>query len=200
MISDMDQPLGRKVGNALEVIEAIDTLRGKGPEDFTLLVKTLATYMIMLGGKASSEDEALKMIDDVIESGRALDKLAEFVKAQGGDPAQVYDTSLLKIADKKKVITAEKSGYISRIVCDSVGVSCMMLGGGRASKEDVIDLSVGIELLKKVGSKVTAGDELAYVYYNDEKNLESALDKLIGSYEYSDNAPEAQKLIKEVIR
>ena len=200
VISDMDQPLGRKVGNALEVIEAIDTLRGKGPEDFTLLVKTLATYMIMLGGKASSEDEALKMIDDVIESGRALDKLAEFVKAQGGDPAQVYDTSLLKIADKKKVITAEKSGYISRIVCDSVGVSCMMLGGGRASKEDVIDLSVGIELLKKVGSKVSAGDELAYVYYNDEKNLESALDKLIGSYEYSDNAPEAQKLIKEVIR
>ncbi len=200
VISDMDQPLGRKVGNALEVIEAIDTLRGKGPEDFTLLVKTLATYMIMLGGKASSEDEALKMIDDVIESGRALDKLAEFVKAQGGDPAQVYDTSLLKIADKKKVITAEKSGYISRIVCDSVGVSCMMLGGGRASKEDVIDLSVGIELLKKVGSKVTAGDELAYVYYNDEKNLESALDKLKGSYEYSDNAPEAQKLIKEVIR
>ena len=200
VISDMDQPLGRKVGNALEVIEAIDTLRGKGPEDFTLLVKTLATYMIMLGGKASSEDEALKMIDGVIESGKALDKLAEFVKAQGGDPAQVYDTSLLKIADKKKVITAEKSGYISRIVCDSVGVSCMMLGGGRASKEDVIDLSVGIELLKKVGSKVSAGDELAYVYYNDEKNLESALDKLNGSYEYSDNAPEAQKLIKEVIR
>lgn len=200
VISDMDQPLGRKVGNALEVIEAIDTLRGKGPEDFTLLVKTLASYMIMLGGKASSEDEALKMIDDAIESGRALDKLAEFVKAQGGDPAQVYDTSLLKIADKKKVITAEKSGYISRIVCDSVGVSCMMLGGGRASKEDVIDLSVGIELLKKVGSRVSAGDELAYVYYNDEKNLESALDKLKGSYEYSDNAPEAQKLIKEVIR
>ncbi len=200
VISDMDQPLGRKVGNALEVIEAIDTLRGKGPEDFTLLVKTLASYMIMLGGKASSEDEALKMIDDVIDSGRALDKLAEFVKAQGGDPAQVYDTSLLKIADKKKVITAEKSGYISRIVCDSVGVSCMMLGGGRASKEDVIDLSVGIELLKKVGSRVSAGDELAYVYYNDEKNLESALDKLKGSYEYSDNAPEAQKLIKEVIR
>ncbi len=200
VISDMDQPLGRKVGNALEVIEAIDTLRGKGPEDFTLLVKTLATYMIMLGGKASSEDEALKMIDGVVESGKALDKLAEFVKAQGGDPAQVYDTSLLKIADKKKVIIAEKSGYISRIVCDSVGVSCMMLGGGRASKEDVIDLSVGIELLKKVGSKVSAGDELAYVYYNDEKNLESALDKLNGSYEYSDNAPEAQKLIKEVIR
>ena len=200
VISDMDQPLGRKVGNALEVIEAIDTLRGKGPEDFTLLVKTLATYMIMLGGKASSEEEAMKMIDDVIESGKALDKLAEFVKAQGGDPAQVYDTSLLKVSDKKKVITAEKSGYISRIVCDSVGVSCMMLGGGRASKEDVIDLSVGIELLKKVGSQVNAGDELAYVYYNDEKNLAPALEKLKGSYEYSDQAPAPQKLIKEVIR
>ena len=200
VISDMDQPLGRKVGNALEVIEAIDTLRGKGPEDFTLLVKTLATYMIMLGGKASSEEEAMKMIDDVIESGKALDKLAEFVKAQGGDPAQVYDTSLLKVSDKKKVITAEKSGYISRIVCDSVGVSCMMLGGGRASKEDVIDLSVGIELLKKVGSQVNAGDELAYVYYNDEKNLAPALEKLKGSYEYSDRAPAPQKLIKEVIR
>ena len=102
VISDMDQPLGSKVGNALEVIEAIDTLRGKGPEDFTLLVKTLATYMIMLGGKASSEEEALKMIEDVIESGKALDKLAEFVKAQGGDPSQVYDTSLLKVSDKKK--------------------------------------------------------------------------------------------------
>ena len=200
VISDMDQPLGSKVGNALEVIEAIDTLRGKGPEDFTLLVKTLATYMIMLGGRASSEEEALKMIDDVIESGRALDKLAEFVKAQGGDPSQVYDTSLLKVSDKKKVITAEKSGYISRIVCDSVGVSCMMLGGGRASKEDVIDLSVGIELLKKVGSKANAGDELAYVYYNDEKNLDAALQKLKGSYEYSESAPEPQKLIKEVIK
>ncbi|MCR5619305.1 MAG: pyrimidine-nucleoside phosphorylase [Lachnospiraceae bacterium] len=200
VISDMDQPLGRKVGNALEVIEAIDTLRGKGPDDFTLLVRTLASYMIMLGGKASSEEEALKMIDDVIESGKALDKLAEFVKAQGGDPSQVYDTSLLKVSDKKKVITAEKSGYISRIVCDSVGVSCMMLGGGRASKEDVIDLSVGIELLKKVGSQVNAGDEIAYVYYNDEKNLDAALQKLKGSYEYSDKAPEPQKLIKEVIR
>ncbi len=200
VISDMDQPLGRKVGNALEVIEAIDTLRGKGPDDFTLLVRTLASYMIMLGEKASSEEEALKMIDDVIESGKALDKLAEFVKAQGGDPSQVYDTSLLKVSDKKKVITAEKSGYISRIVCDSVGVSCMMLGGGRASKEDVIDLSVGIELLKKVGSQVNAGDEIAYVYYNDEKNLDAALQKLKGSYEYSDKAPEPQKLIKEVIR
>ena len=200
VISDMDQPLGRKVGNALEVIEAIDTLKGNGPEDFTLLVKTLATHMIMLGGKASSEEEALRMIDDVIGSGKALDKLAQFVSAQGGDPAQVYDTSLLKVSDKKKVITAEKSGYISRIVCDSVGVSCMMLGGGRASKEDIIDLSVGIELLKKVGSEVSAGEELAYVYYNDEKNLDAALDKLKGSYEYSDRAPAPQKLIKEVIR
>lgn len=200
VISDMDQPLGNKVGNALEVVEAIDTLKGNGPEDFTLLVRTLASYMIILGGKAASEEEALKMVDDVIESGRALDKLAQFVSAQGGDPAQVYDTSLLKVSDKKKVITAEKSGYISRIVCDSVGVSCMMLGGGRSSKEDVIDLSVGIELLKKVGSKVNEGDEIAYVYYNDEKNLEAALEKLKDSYEYSDVAPEPQKLIKEVIR
>ena len=199
VISDMDQPLGNAVGNAIEVREAIDTLNGKGPDDFTELVYTLASYMIVLGGKAADVTEARKMAEEAVKSGAALDKLAAFVGAQGGNSEQVYHPELLKVSDKTVTVKADKAGFVSRIVCDEVGVACMMLGGGRASKEDTIDLSVGIRLLKKRGDKVEAGDDLAVVYYNDEKRLDEALKKLSDSYVISDSAPEKQDLIKKVI-
>ncbi len=199
LITDMDQPLGNAVGNAIEVREAIDTLNGKGPKDFTDLVYALAVKMLILGEKAKTEDEALEKIKEAVSSGKALDKLAEFIKAQGGDPAQVYDPGLLKVSDKTTVLKAEESGYIDRITCDMVGVSCMMLGGGRASKEDNIDLSVGIRLLKKKGDEVKAGDDLAIIYYNDEKKLSSSVEELKKAYHISSEKPEESVLIKEMI-
>lgn len=200
IISDMDQPLGFAVGNAIEVREAIDTLNGKGPDDFTELVYTLATYMIMLGGKASSEDEALAMIKEAVSGGKALDKLAAFIGSQGGDTEQVYHPELLKVSDKTVTVKADEDGYIDHIICDRVGVSCMMLGGGRASKEDAIDLSVGIKLIKKVGDEVKKGDDLAIVYYSKEDGLEDALDKLKSSYIISSVKPEKKPLIKNIIK
>ena len=199
LITDMDQPLGNTVGNAIEVREAIDTLNGKGPSDFTELVYTLAQKMLILGGKAVNDDEALGMIKSVISSGKALDKLAAFVKAQGGNKDQVYDPSLLKVSDKTTFLKADESGFIDRITCDKVGVSCMMLGGGRASKEDTIDLSVGIELLKKKGDEVAKGDNLAVIHYNDENKLSSAMDELKSAYHISSEKPEETVLIKEMI-
>ncbi len=199
LITDMDQPLGNTVGNAIEVREAIDTLNGKGPSDFTELVYTLAKKMLILGGKAVNDDEALGMIKSVISSGKALDKLAAFVEAQGGNKDQVYDPSLLKVSDKTTFLKADESGFIDRITCDKVGVSCMMLGGGRASKEDTIDLSVGIELLKKKGDEVAKGDNLAVIHYNDENKLSSAMDELKSAYHISSEKPEETVLIKEMI-
>ncbi|MBP8968939.1 MAG: pyrimidine-nucleoside phosphorylase [Lachnospiraceae bacterium] len=200
VISDMDQPLGLTVGNAIEVREAIDTLNGHGPEDFTELVYTLATYMIMLGGKASSEEEARSMIKDAVSSGRALDKLAAFIGSQGGNTEQVYHPELLRVSDKSVTVKAEDDGFVDHIICDRVGVACMMLGGGRASKEDEIDLSVGIKLIKKVGDEVKKGDDLAVVYYSRKEGLEEALDKLKSSYKIAAVKPEKQPLIKNIIK
>lgn len=199
VISDMDQPLGNAVGNAIEVREAIDTLKGKGPADFTELVMTLASYMIMLGGKADTVSKARLLAEDAVKSGAALKKLGEFIEAQGGSADQVYHPETLKVSDKSITVKADRSGFVDRIICDEVGVACMMLGGGRASKEDVIDLSVGIRLLKKRGDRVESGDDLAIVYYNDEKNLSEAALKLKNSYFISDTEPAGQDLIKMII-
>jgi pyrimidine-nucleoside phosphorylase len=155
--------------------------------------------MIVLGGKASDVKEARAMAEEVIANGKALDKLAAFVKAQGGDPEQVYHPEKLHVSEKSIAVKAGADGFVERIICDEVGVSCMMLGGGRASKEDTIDLSVGIKLLKKRGDEVRCGEELAIVYYSDEKSLPAALDKLSGAYIISYNKPEKEALIKKVI-
>ena len=199
VISDMDQPLGNAVGNAIEVREAIDTLKGEGPADFTELVMTLASYMIMFGGKASSAEEARDLAEEAVKSGAALKKLGEFIEAQGGSADQVYHPETLRVSDKSVTVKADQAGFVERIICDEVGVACMMLGGGRASKEDVIDLSVGIRLLKKRGDHVESGEDLAVVYYNNEKNLSDALDKLKNSYIISDTEPAAQNLIKMIV-
>ena len=149
VITDMDQPLGRAVGNSLEVREAIDTLRGEGPADFKEVVFALGSQMLMLAGRAADEKEARALMEGVIEDGSALDKFAQFVRAQGGDAAPVYDTSLLPVAGKTLEVTAKESGYVHRILAEDIGIACMTLGGGRETKESAIDLSVGIILEKK---------------------------------------------------
>lgn len=199
VISDMDQPLGFAVGNALEVKEAIDTLKGKGPDDFTALCMELGSQMLIAGKAAKDKDDAVKKLKEVIDNGSALNKLADFVKAQGGDESYVYDTDKLPKAKYSVAVTAPVSGYISHITCDEVGICSMILGGGRETKESEIDLSVGIVLDKKVGDYVKAGDLLATVYSNHEDKTAVCIERLLKTYSFSDSPVEKTSIIKKVI-
>lgn len=199
VVSDMDQPLGFAVGNALEVKEAIDTLRGEGPADFVELCMTLGSQMLIAGGKAKDDKEAKTMLQKVIEDGSALKKLAEFVEAQGGDAAAVYDTSKLPKASIIEPVEAPESGYIAKIACAEVGICSLILGGGRETKESEIDLAVGIVLTKKVGDKVEKGDVIAYIHANDCKKLENAKERFLKAYTYSSEEMPASKMIKCII-
>ena len=198
VISDMDEPLGFAVGNALEVKEAIETLKGNGPKDFTELCLTLGSWMLMAGKRADSEKEARQMLKEVIANGKALEKLARFVEAQGGNKEAVYHPELLPKAKRITPLLAEEEGYISQIVCDEVGICSLLLGGGRETKESVIDLSVGIVLQKKVGDYVKKGDVLAYLHSNDEKKEEQARTRLKRAYSFSKDPVEKQPLIKGI--
>lgn len=186
VITDMDQPLGYAVGNSLEVLEAIDTLNGNGPEDFKEVVFALGSVMLQFAGKAKDDVEARKLMEGVIADGSAKNKFAEFVKAQGGDPAPIYDTSLLAVAKKEVPVIAAQDGYVHRILAEDIGIACMSLGGGRETKESEIDLSVGIVLKKKIGDAVKAGDTLAVIYGNDEKKIAHANDLIARAYEIND--------------
>lgn len=200
VISDMDQPLGNMVGNALEVREAIDTLKGKGAEDFTSLCYTLGSYMLMMGEKAKNEEQAREMLKNVIENGSALNKLAEFVKAQGGDERMVYHPELLPKAGLTEPIYAPKAGWVNKLVCDEVGICSLILGGGRETKESAIDLSVGIELKKKIGDYVEKGEALAYLYANDSAKLAAAKERLLLAYQIGKEKKKANPIIIDVVK
>jgi pyrimidine-nucleoside phosphorylase len=174
VISDMDQPLGYAVGNALEVREAIDTLKGSGPADFVELCLSLGAQMVIAGRKAETEAEARNMLLSKIEDGSALDKLAEFVAAQGGDSFYVYEPQKLPAAEFVMEVKAESAGWITHIDCDEVGRCSLILGGGRETKESSIDLSVGLVLNKKVGDRVEAGDVLVKIHGNDQQKMKEA--------------------------
>ncbi len=199
VVSDMDQPLGFAVGNALEVKEAIDTLKGRGPEDFVELVMTLGTQMLIAGGKAGSEAEARKMLQETIDSGSALKKFAEFVKAQGGDANAIYDTGLLPRASIVEPVFIQETGYIEHIECDEVGVCSLMLGGGRETKDSEIDLSVGILLTRKVGEYVDRGDIVAYIHGNNHEKIRAARKRLLDAYTISVVKPEKPVMVKCII-
>lgn len=200
VISDMDQPLGYAVGNALEVKEAIATLKGEGPTDFLELCLTLGAQMLIAGDRAKEETEARKMLQCVIEDGSALRKLAEFVEAQGGDPAAVYDEGLLPKASMIEECRAEEEGYISHIACDEVGICSLILGGGRETKESTIDLAVGIVLLKKTGDYVRAGEALAILHANDREKLKAAEARLKKAYEITNKEPLKPPFIRGILR
>jgi pyrimidine-nucleoside phosphorylase len=199
VISDMDQPLGYAVGNSLEVKEAIDTLKGNGPEDFTLLCKTLGAYMLMAGEKAGSFDEACEKIDNAIKDGRALDKLAQFIEAQGGDKDMVYHPERLPKASIIEEIPSPTEGYIELIVCDEIGMCSLVLGGGRETKESDIDLSVGLVINKKVGDYVKEGEPLAFIHANSREKLEAARKRFVDAYTFSKSPIEKKPLIRGVV-
>lgn len=197
VISDMDQPLGNAVGNALEVKEAIETLKGHGPADFTELCMTLGSCMLMVAEIAENEQQAREMLKEAVDSGKALDKLAELVEAQGGDKRMVYETDLLPKASSITPLLSEKDGYVEKIQCDEVGICSLILGGGRETKESAIDLSVGIVLTKKVGSHVKAGEPLAYIHSNEEAKRLACEERLRKAFHIGDKV---KKKVRSYIR
>ncbi|MCR2048983.1 pyrimidine-nucleoside phosphorylase [Acetatifactor muris] len=199
VISDMDQPLGYAVGNALEVKEAIETLQGKGPADFVELCLTLGSRMLMAGGKADTVQEAKERLRKVIADGSALKKLAEFVEAQGGNADAVYNMGLLPAARIVRPIPAPVSGYINHITCDEVGICSLILGGGRETKESAIDLSVGLVLCKKSGDYVEAGEPLAMLHANDETRAEEAANRYLKACSIADTPRERTDFIRGIL-
>ncbi len=197
VISDMSQPLGYAIGNALEVKEAIDTLKGEGPDDLTELVLALGSQMVVLAGKATTLEEARKMLKEAIANGAGLEKFKKFVANQGGDPSVIDHPEKLPQAKYAIDLPAKTSGYVSKMVADQIGVAAMMLGAGRATKEDKIDFAVGIVLRKKVGDRVEAGEPLATIYANREA-VEEVKEKIYDNITISDHGEEP-KLIHKII-
>ncbi|USP95368.1 pyrimidine-nucleoside phosphorylase [Bacillus vallismortis] len=197
VISDMSQPLGFAIGNALEVKEAIDTLKGKGPEDLHELVLTLGSQMVVLAKKADTLDEARAKLEEVMKNGKALEKFKDFLKNQGGDSSIVDEPSKLPQAAYQIDVPAKEAGFVSEIVADEIGVAAMLLGAGRATKEDEIDLAVGIMLRKKVGDKVEKGEPLVTLYANRE-NVDEVMAKVYDNIRIAAEA-KAPKLIHTLI-
>ncbi|MGM0921730.1 MAG: pyrimidine-nucleoside phosphorylase [Bacillota bacterium] len=199
VISDMSQPLGYAIGNALEIKEAIDTLKGEGPEDLHELCLTLGSYMVFLAEKASSLEEARAMLEEVIQNGKALETMKIFLEAQGGDGSVVDDPGKMPQASYKVELEAKEDGYVSEIVADSVGVAAMWLGAGRATKESEIDLAVGLMLNKKIGDAVKKGDSLVTIYSN-QKDVEQVKAKLYESIKVTADSVTAPPLVHDTIK
>lgn len=199
VISDMSQPLGLAIGNALEIKEAIDTLNGNGPKDLEELCLTLGSHMVYLAKKADSLEQAREMLKEAITSGKALETLKVFLKAQGGDESVVDHPENLPQAAHTFELAAEEDGYVSEIIADEIGTAAMILGAGRATKESEIDLAVGLMLNKKVGDSVSKGDSLVTIYSNTE-NVEDVKKRIRDAYTISKDAVEAPPLVYKEIK
>lgn len=200
VITDMNQPLGLAVGNSLEVIEAIETLKGRGPKDITELSLFLSSYMIYAGGKAASPEEGYTMAKEALESGAALQKLAAFIEGQGGNPGVIDDHKLFPQPACYAEIRSQTDGFVGSIEARAIGLASQHSGAGRATKEDNIDLSAGIMLFKKVGDSVKKGDLLATVYGNDQVRVDRGAQEAAGAFRIQEERPEENLLIKKVIQ
>jgi pyrimidine-nucleoside phosphorylase len=201
LITDMDQPLGSMIGNALEVVEVVEVLRGEGPEDLRQLCLELAGWMLHLGGVADTVAEGKKQSEKLIASGEALDKFRQMVALQGGDLRAIDEAKKLPQAQHTMILSSPKNGYLAALQCEQVGTACVILGGGRERKEDSVDPAVGIVLHKKVGDPVSSGEALATIYYNAEARAVRARQLLDESYQIADSpVHEKRPLIHRVIR
>ena len=199
VITDMNQPLGHAVGNSNEVVEAIETLKGKGPVDITQLALTLSGIMIYAGGHAETMEEGMEKAKEALRSGRALEKLASFIEGQGGDPAVVEDYSLFPQPTTYQPVLAQDSGYVTEIQARSIGLASQHSGAGREKKEDPIDLSAGIILRKKVGDVVAKGDVLAEVSGRDSLKVRLAAEEAAKAFTIGLAAPELGPIIIRII-
>ncbi|MGA2413468.1 MAG: thymidine phosphorylase [Candidatus Sulfotelmatobacter sp.] len=199
LITDMDQPLGMMIGNALEVVEAVEILRGQGPEDLRQLCVELAAWMLLLGEISPTLAEGRNLSQKLIASGAALEKFRHMVELQGGNLRAIDDFKKLPQAQHKMTISAPEAGFLASLQCEQVGTACVVLGGGRERKEDSVDPAVGIALHKKVGDAVSAGEPLATIHYNAESPAVRARQLLEKSYRISEVLPKKRPLIHRVI-
>lgn len=199
IITDMEQPLGNAVGNSLEVIEALDALRGNGPEDLMEVVYALGAQMLLFAEITDDRTKAVELLKETIVSGSALKKFAEFVEAQGGNREDVLKEDRLPVAKQEFFARAKQDGFVTDILAEQIGNACMILGGGRETKESMIDLSVGIRLTKKIGDAVKCGDVLAQIYANDEKKGKEAVHMVENSYYYGTEKPADKTMVKKII-
>jgi pyrimidine-nucleoside phosphorylase len=199
VISDMNQPLGRAVGNALETIEAVDTLRGKGPADFMEHCLVVGEQMLTLGSYAADTSQARAMLRDVLNSGQALDKLAAWIEAQGGDVSVLSDPPGMRAASIVQPVPAPRDGIVAAIDAMEVGLAAVELGAGRAKKGAPIDHAVGIVLDAKVGDQVQVGDTLFTVHANDPARCEVVRERVLAAYAWTDGTVAPLPLVYEVI-
>jgi pyrimidine-nucleoside phosphorylase len=201
LITDMDQPLGRYIGNALEVVECVEVMRGQfaGSEDLVELTLELSGWMFFLGGRTPSKDAGRLLALEIIQSGKALQKFRELVREQGGDVRTIDDLALLPQAAHHETILAPASGFVSAIECERIGMAVVMLGGGRFTKDDAIDPAVGIVLHKKVGEAVLAGEPLCTVHYNSIERFVEAKPSIVAAYSIAAQKPQARALVQKVL-
>ena len=199
VLSNMDEPLGYSIGNANEIIESIEMLKGNAPEDLKEVVYTIAELALKVKGEITELSEGIEKIDDVINSGLALSKLREFIIESGGNGDLVDDYSILPIAKNKMEVFSNKEGYVSKIKAEEVGKAAMIIGAGRATKEDEVDHAVGLKILKKVGDKIEKGEKIAEIYYNDVKNMEDSKNMILDAYVLQNEKVLEPKAILEII-
>jgi pyrimidine-nucleoside phosphorylase len=195
LITDMDQPLGNMIGNALEVVEVVDVLQGGGPQDLRDLCLELAAWMLHLGGVSKTVAEGKQESAKLLASGKALERFRQMVELQGGDPRVVDDPKTLPQARHSQQVLSAKDGYVASLQCEQVGTACVILGGGRERKEDSVDPAVGIVLHRKVGDRVAAGEPIATIYYNSGSRVERAQQLLEESCGISDSPPSEKRLL-----
>ena len=211
VITDMNEPLGNAVGNILEVQEAVECLQGKGEKRLMEVSKVLSAHMLVAAKKAADFEEAMKLVDDVIASGKAFEKMKEFVMAQHGDASyldnleQFEQATFIKVVTRKDLFMADsdtvnwESGYLTACNNQEIGMSSLVLGGGRETKESEIDLAVGIRLQKHLGDRIDESDEVAILYGNDKNKLESAYQRFVNAYTLSKDNTFNNQIVYEVI-
>ena len=199
VLSNMDEPLGYSIGNANEIIESIEMLKGNAPEDLKEVVYTITELALKAKGEITELSEGIEKIDAVINSGLALSKLREFITESGGNGDLVDDYSILPTAKNKMEVFSNKEGYVSKIKAEEVGKAAMIIGAGRATKEDEVDHAVGLKILKKVGDKIEKGEKIAEIYYNDAKNVENSKNMILDAYVLQNEKVLEPKAILEII-
>ena len=199
VITNMNQPLGYEIGNANEIKEAIQVLKGNGAEDETTIALTIASYMAVLGGVFTDFDKAYAHMKNIIDNGEAIAKLKELIKIQGGDPEVVDNPDLLPQAKNHIEVKSLKSGYVNSFDTESVGITAMLLGAGRMTKDDVIDYAAGITLKKKIGDKVELGDILCILHTNKDE-YKDAYDRILEAFKIREDKPKAEQYIFDIIK
>src|SRR5580700_10776868 len=200
LITDMNQPLGRMVGNALEVQECIDVLHGGGPADLRDLCLELAAWMLFLGGASQTLADGNHLAQEIIASGKSFERFRQMVELQGGDISTIDDPTRLPGTEHRVGVPSTQAGYVTAIACEQVGAACVILGGGRERKEDSVDPAVGIVVHKKIGDQVSAGESLCTIHCHSDKQAARAKTMLLESYEISAGPPaEKPSLIHRVI-